>query len=119
MRYISCTLRKITQTTDSIGVETESLVETTIPIIRIEKVYEQEFYRANEQGLKPSLKVRINSLNYNDEQELEYGGIIYTIIRAEENVNDLILTCSRKIKNIKEEEGIIEDNGNNTTTTSL
>lgn len=118
MRYISCTLRKITQTTDSIGVETESLVETTIPIIRIEKVFEKEFYRASEQGLKPSLKVRINSLNYNDEQELEYGGIIYTIIRADENVNDLILTCSRKIKNIKEE-GTIEDNGNNTTTTSL
>jgi len=101
MRYVSCKLRQITQTTNSIGVETETVEEVEIPIIRTERVYANEFYQASMQGIKPSLRLRISALNYDGQEELEYGGVIYTVARSETDVNDLILVCERKIRNIQ------------------
>lgn len=96
----SIKLRSITHESDGIGVETESVQEVEVPIVRVEKVYANEFYRANEQGLRPVLRVVINSLCYNYEQELEYNGVIYTIIRIDDNIEELALVCERKLKNV-------------------
>lgn len=93
-------LRKITSTSNSIGVEDDTIETLSVPIIRIEKIYASEFYRANEQGMKPSLRVVINALNFNGAEELEYNGTIYTIIRIEDNIEELALICERKIKNV-------------------
>ncbi len=102
MRDISCKLLSTTLITDSIGVQKEKVEEIEIPIIKVEDIYEKEFYRANEQGYKPTLRLRISSLNYNDQEELIYMNKKYSIIRKQElTADELILVCGRKIKNVK------------------
>ena len=95
------TLLKRTYVTNEIGVQIEQLQEKTIPIIKVEDIYANEFYQASMQGIKPSLRLRISALNYDGQEELEYGGVIYTVARSETDVNDLILVCERKIRNIQ------------------
>lgn len=102
MRDISCKLLSTTLITDSIGVQKEKIEEVEIPIIKVEDIYEKEFYRANEQGYKPTLRLRISSLNYNNQEELIYMNKKYSIIRKQEpTADELILVCGRKIKNVK------------------
>ena len=95
-----CKLRTLLHESDGIGVENETVQEITVPVTRIEKVYASEFYRANEQGLRPVLRLVINALNYNNETELEYNGVVYTIIRVDDNIEELALICERKLKNV-------------------
>ena len=101
MRDVSCKLLSTTIQEDSIGVQKEVKVETEIPIIKVEDVYTNEFYEANEQGYKPSLRLKISALNYNNQQELIYMEKEYTIIRTQEIMADeLILVCESKAKNV-------------------
>ena len=104
MRDVSCKLLSTPTNTiqeDSIGVQKEVKVETEIPIIKVEDVYANEFYEANEQGYKPSLRLKISALNYNNERELMYMNTTYNIIRTQEiTADELILVCERKIKNV-------------------
>lgn len=101
MRDVSCKLLSTTLKSDNIGVEKEVITEIEIPIIKIEDIYEKEFYRANEQGYKPTLRLRISSLNYNNQTELIYMDTKYSIIRIQEiTADELILICERKIKNV-------------------
>lgn len=100
MIYTSCTLRKLTVSYNDYGAKiADSVSETEVPIIRVEKVKQTEFYRANEIGYKPELRLVISTLNYNDEEEVQYGEIIYSIIRKEIGIDTMILVCERKIKN--------------------
>lgn len=101
MREVSCKLLSTTLTTNSIGVQTETKIEIEIPIIKVEDVYANEYYQANQQGFKPSLRLRISALNYNDEEELIYMGKTYSIIRTQEpTADEVVLICERKIKNV-------------------
>lgn len=101
MRDVSCKLLSTTITTDSIGVQKEQITEVEIPIIKVEDVYAKEFYEANEQGYKPSLRLRISNLNYENQPELIYINTTYTIIRTQEiTADELILVCERKVKNV-------------------
>ena len=51
--------------------------------------------------MKPDLRIVINSLSYDDEKELEYCGIRYSIIRAQHKyLDEVILICERKLKNV-------------------
>lgn len=101
MRDVSCKLLSTSLQTDDIGVQKEVTTEIEIPIIKVEEIYANEFYKANQQGFKPSLRLRISALNYNNEKELIYMGVIYTIIRASEPYADeTVLVCERKIKNV-------------------
>ena len=101
MRDVSCKLLSTTLTTNSIGVQTETKIEIEIPIIKVEDVYANEYYQANQQGFKPSLRLRISALNYNDEEELIYMGKSYSIIRTQEpTADEVVLICERKIKNV-------------------
>lgn len=101
MRDISCKLLSTQIVEDSIGVQQEKPVEIDIPIIKVEDIYANEFYSANEQGFKLGLRLRISSLNYNNEQELIYMNTKYSIIRVQELLADeIILVCGRKIKNV-------------------
>lgn len=100
MRDISCKLLSTTLITDSIGVQKEETKEVEIPIIKVEDIYEKEFYRANEQGYKPTLRLRISNLNYDNQEELIYMNKRYSIIRRQEpTADELILICERKVKN--------------------
>lgn len=101
MRDVSCKLLSITTQEDSIGVQKEVTTEIEIPIIKIEEIYANEFYEANEQGFKPTLRLRISALNYDNEEELIYMNTTYSIIRATEpNADEVVLICERKIKNV-------------------
>ena len=52
---------------DNIGVEKEvEILSEPIPIIKIEDIYANEFYEANEQGFKPSLRIKISIFNYSN-----------------------------------------------------
>lgn len=103
MRDVSCKLLSATCTSNDIGVQNDKpqIIETEIPIIKIEDIYGNEFYKANEQGYKPTLRLRISNLNYNNQKELIYMNVKYTVIRTQEvTVDELILICERKMKNV-------------------
>ena len=101
MRDVSCKLLSTTITEDNIGVQKEVTTEIEIPIIKVEEIYAKEFYEANEQGFKPTLRLKISALNYNNEKELIYMGTTYSIIRpSEPYADELVLVCERKAKNV-------------------
>lgn len=101
MRDVSCKLLSTSIIKDSIGVQKENTTEVEVPITKVEDVYANEFYQANEKGHRPSLRLKINSLNYDNQSELIYMNKTYTIIRTQEiTADELILVCERKIKNV-------------------
>lgn len=103
MRDVSCELITTRLSADEKGIQKQTeLKKVPIPIIRVEDVYSNEFYKANEKGYKPSLRLIISPLNYNNEEELIYMGITYSIIRTQEvEADELALICERKVKNVK------------------
>lgn len=102
MRDVSCKLLSTTFEKNSIGVMISKVKEIEIPIIKIEDIYANEFYEANEQGFKPTLRLRISKLNYDNQNELIYMNNTYSIIRTQEvEVDEIILICERKVKNVK------------------
>lgn len=101
MRDVSCKLLSTQTVSDSIGVEKQTISQIEIPLIKVEDVKAKEFYEANEQGFKPTLRLRINILNYSGQEELIYMGTTYSIIRTQEiTADELILICERKGKNV-------------------
>lgn len=103
MRDVSC---KLLSTTYKEGTRGEKIPtgkkEREIPIIDEESVYANEFYQGNELGYKPSLRLIISILNYQNEEELIYMNTEYSIIRTQKkNEDELILVCERKVKNVK------------------
>lgn len=103
MRDVSCKLLSTQILKDSIGApKAKNITEAEIPIIKVEDVYASEFYKANEQGYKPSIRLRISSLNYENQPELIYMSKTYTIIRVQEiTADEIVLICERKLKNVK------------------
>lgn len=98
----SVTLRKRDIVSDSIGVQREQITEIEVPLIRVEDVYSKEFYEAEAQGHKPELRIRTSALNYNNEPELDYMGVTYSVIRAQNTtVDEVVLVCERKIGNVE------------------
>lgn len=102
MRDVSCKLISATYKSNDIGVQNPTETkEIEIPIIKVEDVYASEYYEANQQGYKPTLRLRISALNYKNEEELIYMGTTYSIIRASEPYADeIVLICERKVKNV-------------------
>lgn len=96
---VSCDLISYNFNKDEIGNEIATKTSVQIPIIKVEDVHADEFYKASQQGLRPTLRLRISKLNYNDEEELEYMGVRYTVIRVQEMIDEIILVCERKINN--------------------
>ena len=107
MRDVFCTLLSTQITQDSIGVEKETITEVVCPIIKVEDVYANEFYQANEQGYKPTLRLRISTLNYSGQRELVYMGTTYSVIRTQEpEADEMILVCERKVKNVTQNHSV-------------
>lgn len=101
MRDVSCKLISTQISKDNIGVETVTENKKECPIIKIEDIYANEYYQANQSGFQPTLRLKINKLNYEDEPELIYMEKTYTIIRTQETSPDeLVLICERKLKNV-------------------
>lgn len=87
---------------DKNGREVSEIKEIEIPIISVDKVWKDEFYKANQIGLRPSIRIKISSLNYNDEEELIYMNKNYTVIRTDgDNHDEVVLVCQRRANNVK------------------
>ena len=83
---------------DEIGNHVLEDIEKEIPIIEIQDVYQSEFYNASQQGLKPTLRILISNLNYDDEEELIYMNKHYSIIRTDMIDNETIaLICEKRV----------------------
>lgn len=83
---------------DEIGNQKLQTSYIEVPIIEIQDVFQSEFYNASQQGLKPSLRVMISNLNYNDEEELVYMNKYYSIIRVDRLDNENIaLVCEKRV----------------------
>lgn len=84
------------------GREKFEIKKVEIPIISTEKVWKDEFYKASQQGLRPSIRIKISSLNYNNEEELIYMEKKYTVIRVDgSNEDEIVLVCQRRSNNVK------------------
>lgn len=109
MHDVSCTLLSKSYLKDEKGnILTENgrekfeIKKLEVPIISVEKVWKNEFYKANVQGLRPSIRIKLSSLNYNDEEELIYMNKGYTVIRTDgDNEDEVILICQRRANNVK------------------
>ena len=98
----SCKLISSTTSYDSIGTPIQTKTENEIPIIKQEDIRANEFYQAETNGHKITLRLRISSLNYNGEQELNYMGTDYTIVRTQNlTYDEIVLICERKMNNGK------------------
>ena len=103
------TIKLITQqyVIDEIGNQRLQKQFFEVPIVEIQDVYQSEFYNAQQQGLKPTLRVMISNLNYADEEELVYMGKNYTIIRVDRVDNENIaLVCEKRTGNNVEPESV-------------
>lgn len=85
------------------GREKYEIERNEVPITTVEDVWKDEFYKANAQGLRPSLRLRMSSLNYNDEETLIYMNNEYTIIRTDDsgNTDEVVLVCEKRTNNVK------------------
>lgn len=85
------------------GREKFTTVEQEVPIISIEKVWKDEFYKGNAQGLRPSIRLKLSVLNYNDEEKLIYMDKEYQVIRTDDsgNADEIVLVCGRRSNNVK------------------
>lgn len=95
---ITCKLISQNYEIDSVGNQLLKDTYIEIPIIEVQDIYQNEFYNASQQGLKPTLRLLISDLNYNDEEELEYMKKRYTIIRVDRVDNENIaLVCEKRV----------------------
>lgn len=94
------TIKLITQkyVIDEIGNQRLQTDYVEVPIIEVQDVYASEFYQASQQGLKPTLRIMISNLNYDEQEELIYMNKQYVIIRVDKVDNENIaLVCERRV----------------------
>lgn len=95
---VTCKLIVQKYITDEIGNQILQDEFVEVPIIEVQDIYQSEFYSAAQQGIKPTLRLLISDLNYNDEEELEYMGKRYVIIRVDRVSNESVaLVCEKRV----------------------
>lgn len=84
---------------DDIGNITSSSETSKKCYAKKQSIRTNEFYNAIEVGITPSVEFVIKRLNYNSEEEIEWNGDRYSIIRTVDPKNkfDIVLVCSKKI----------------------
>lgn len=87
------------QEEDEIGnIETSSF-QLTKRYAKKQSVRTNEFYSAVETGLTPSVEFVMKRLDYDGQDELNWNGKRYSVIRTIDPKNkfDIVLVCARKI----------------------
>jgi len=98
MRAIEINLLSYSYTKDEIGQEVKVVNRIPVPIIKQTSILLEEYYEANQQGIRPEIRIVISALNYNNETEFEYMGEKYTVIRTNtSNIDEIALIGSRRI----------------------
>lgn len=89
-------LIKSVATQDSIGNTIYQETSTTI-LAKPNVVGTREFYNAMMVGIRPTAELQIRSLNYDGEEEVEYKGVRYAVIRTiPKGKFDLVLVIGQK-----------------------
>lgn len=98
MRAVELTLLSYTFEKDEIGQEVKVVNKNIVPIIKQTSVLLEEYYEANQQGIRPEVRLVISALSYNQETEFEYMGEKYSVIRTNTpNVDEIALVGSKKV----------------------
>ncbi len=88
---------------DENGRERFKIDEREVPLISVDRVWGDEYYKGNAQGLRPSLRFKMNALNYEGEERLIYMGEEYELIRPDRtNQSEITLICQRRSNNVKQ-----------------
>lgn len=87
------------KTEDEIGNVIPSSFTSNKCYAKKQSIRTNEFYSAVEVGLTPSVEFVVKRLNYNGEEEIEWNGKRYQVIRTVDPKNkfDIVLICARKI----------------------
>lgn len=100
---VGLSLVSYTINSDEIGQEVKQEIIDDIPIIEQTSITHEEYYEANQYGLRPEIKFLISSLNYQGQTDLIYMGQKYSIIRTSStNPDEIYLICEKKIGDIDE-----------------
>lgn len=93
-----------TKEEDEIGNIITSSFKLTKRYAKKQSLRTNEFYSAIESGLTPSIEFVMKRLDYEGQEELNYNGKRYAVIRTIDPKNkfDIVLVCARKI-GIKED----------------
>ncbi len=91
------TLLSNTMIVDDIGNQIETPVRNTILCAKL-SVTGTEFYKAKQSGISPSVVLRINNCEYNNEERCEFNGETYKIIRTYPLANETELTLERELR---------------------
>lgn len=95
-RSVDFYLLKPTRTQDSIGQWVET-VERRQVLGQVSSVTASEFFAGGQNGLQPEIRVTMFAYDYQDEQNLELDGKIYSIYRTYYARNDTLeLYCERR-----------------------
>lgn len=77
-----------------------SIKNKTEVFCKVKSISRSEFYNASTTGLKPSLVFTVHLFEYNNEEEVEFEGIRYNVIRTYMvNSEEIELTCEKVIGN--------------------
>ena len=94
-------LKLIAQTIDTDEAGDEVIAETSREVFaRLGSVGQKEFYQGQAVGLKPELKfVLADYLDYQNEEEVEYDGIRYRVLRTFRSGKELEIVVHREVNN--------------------
>ncbi len=91
-------LRTITESTDSYGDITQTVTSKEI-LADISSVGRNEFYSAQTAGFNPQIIFNIRKILYGNENEIEYNGEVYTVIRTYSKDNEILeLICKKGVR---------------------
>ena len=87
------------QGADEIGNDVTASGTLELCYAKAQSVRTNEFYSATEVGLTPSMEFVVKRLNYNGQDEVEWNGTRYSVIRTIDPKSkfDIVLVCSKKI----------------------
>lgn len=82
-----------TEAADEYGIPRREEVSKTV-FCDVRSISQTEFYQASAQGLKPEYKFVIaDYLDYNNEKEVEYNKVRYSVLRTYRVNNELEITA--------------------------
>ena len=85
-------LRSYNETTNEYGITNRTVNDREV-FAELHSIGQSEFYQAQANGLKPTLKfVLADYLDYQDEKEVVYDGKIYSVLRTYRDHNKIEIT---------------------------
>ena len=82
-------LRKIAVTTDSTGVQRQSVTETEV-FCQVDSVTQTEFFEGGRNGLNPDYRMTVFVGDYDGQEEVEYKTRLYSVYRTYLGRNDTL-----------------------------